>query len=115
MEYYTEQRPWGWFKILLETPTYKIKELLVKPGCRVSYQSHERRSEHWVVVRGTATIVLDDKTYTLEEGMSTDVPTGTKHRIGNTTTSDLVFIEVQRGDYFGEDDITRYEDDYKRV
>jgi mannose-6-phosphate isomerase-like protein (cupin superfamily) len=113
--YYMEERPWGWFKILLETPHYKVKELLIKPGCRVSYQSHTRRSEHWLIVQGTATVILDDKSLTLEEGMSTDILTGTKHRIGNNGTTDMVFIEVQRGDYFGEDDITRYEDDYNRV
>ena len=113
--YYTEQRPWGWFKILLETPTYKVKELLVKPGQRLSYQLHHKRSEHWLVVAGVATVMLNDVVQTLKAGESVDVPFEIKHRIINNTSEDIVFIEVQTGTYFGEDDIVRIEDDYNRV
>ncbi len=113
--YYTEERPWGWFKILYETNTYKVKEILVRPGCRLSYQSHTKRSEHWLIVRGEATAILDDIESRVPVGGSVDVPVGAKHRIANNTNEDMIFIEVQRGTYFGEDDIVRYADDYNRA
>ena len=113
--YYTEQRPWGWFKILLDTPTYKVKELLVKPGARLSYQLHHKRSEHWFVVRGVATATINDVEQTLAAGHSVDVSVETKHRIANNGTEDVIFIEVQTGTYFGEDDIVRLSDDYNRA
>ncbi|MDO8626813.1 MAG: phosphomannose isomerase type II C-terminal cupin domain [Candidatus Magasanikbacteria bacterium] len=113
--YYIEERPWGWFKILLETPQYKVKEILVKPNSRLSYQSHKRRSEHWLIVQGTATVVLNDVAWVKKAGDSIEVPVGAKHRIGNHTAEDVIFIEIQRGEYFGEDDIERYSDDYNRT
>lgn len=113
--YYTEIRPWGGFKILLETPTYKVKEMTVKPKARLSYQSHQHRSEHWTFVAGRATVVLDDENFDQQPGDHVNVPVGVKHRVANTGTEDVVFIEVQRGDYFGEDDIVRYSDDYNRT
>lgn len=114
-DYYTEQRPWGSFSTLGETPGYKIKEIRVKPGCRLSYQTHSKRSEHWVVVAGTATAVLNDRAFKMSAGESVDVPAGAKHRVGNHTEQDLILIEIQRGSYFGEDDIVRLQDDYNRT
>ena len=113
--YYIENRPWGWFKILLDTPTYKVKELLVKPGARLSYQLHHKRSEHWFVVQGVATATINDVEQTLAAGHSVDVPVETKHRIANNGAEDVIFIEVQTGTYFGEDDIVRLSDDYNRL
>lgn len=113
--YYIEERPWGWFKILLDTPTYKVKELLVRPGQRLSYQLHHKRHEHWFVVKGDLGAVIDDTEIFFETGDSVDIPVETKHRAFNPSDEDVVFIEVQTGDYFGEDDIVRFEDDYKRT
>lgn len=115
MDYYFEERPWGWFRILYETPEYKVKEVGVKPGCRLSYQYHNHRSEHWIVVKGEAKVNLNDQEFILKSNQSADIPVKGKHRIGNEGTAEMVFIEVQRGDYFGEDDIVRLQDDYKRV
>ena len=113
--YYVEQRPWGQFKILYETPTFKVKELTVKPGARLSYQLHQKRSEHWLVVQGEATVTRDDQEIVLKTGESVDLPVGTKHRVANQGSEDLIFVEVQTGTYFGEDDIVRLSDDYKRA
>jgi len=110
----SEQRPWGGFKILLDTPTYKVKEILVKSGQRLSYQMHYKRSEHWYVVQGEAVVTLDDKDITVKKGEYIDIPVEHKHRIANKCDIDIVFIEVQTGSYFGEDDIVRFEDDYGR-
>lgn len=114
-DYYTEQRPWGSFTILYETPTLKVKKIRVKPGCRLSYQTHAKRSEHWVVVEGQARVILNDAEVILSVGESIDVPVGAKHRFGATAEGEMVLIEVQRGDYLGEDDIVRLQDDYQRV
>lgn len=113
--YITEERPWGRFTILYETDTYKVKEVLVKPGARLSYQTHAKRSEHWIVVQSSARVILDDQEFLLTEGQSLDVPVGAKHRVGNAGAKDLIFIEVQRGSYLGEDDIVRLADDYYRI
>ena len=94
-------RPWGEYQILLDDPKVKIKRIRVKPGQRLSYQYHTKRREEWVVVEGNLTIIIDDDL-------------GTKHRAWNETDKDVIFIEVQTGEYFGEDDIVRIEDDYKR-
>jgi mannose-6-phosphate isomerase len=110
----SEQRPWGAWHVLDEGPGYKVKRIDVLPGARLSYQLHRHRSEHWTVVRGTATCVVDDETVVLRAGESLDVSLGAPHRIANTEDGDLVIIEVQRGDYLGEDDIERLEDDYGR-
>jgi len=113
---YIEQRPWGLFEILDDASEhFKVKLMTIHPGRRLSYQSHERRSEHWCVVRGTAEVTLDGETHTVHLGESITVPLGAKHRCANAGDVDLVFVEVQLGDYFGEDDIVRYEDDYGRV
>lgn len=110
----SEQRPWGAWHVLDEGPGYKVKRIEVRPGQRLSYQTHEHRSEHWTVVTGTATCVLDGRELELEAGQSVNVAIGMAHRIANLHSEDLVVIEVQRGDYTGEDDIVRLDDDYGR-
>ena len=109
-------RPWGSYEVLSdESASWKVKYLTVSPGSRLSYQSHEHRTEHWTVVQGTAEVLLDGETHVVEVGSCIVVPKGAKHRCTNPGVEDLVFVEVQIGDYFGEDDIVRYEDDYGRV
>lgn len=110
-----ESRPWGGFLILEDRPTYKVKRIWVNPGQRLSYQKHMRRSEHWVIVEGRARVTLEGKEIILDEGESVDIPLEAGHRIENIGNRQLGFIEVQRGSYFGEDDIVRLEDDYGRV
>jgi mannose-6-phosphate isomerase-like protein (cupin superfamily) len=110
----SEQRPWGAWHVLDQGAGYKVKRIEVRPGHRLSYQFHEQRSEHWTVVRGTATCTLDGETVELKTGGSVEVGVGTPHRIANLHAEDLVMIEVQRGDYTGEDDIVRLDDDYGR-
>ncbi len=89
--------------------------MVVLPGKRLSYQRHAKRSEHWFIVSGTATVTLEGVEHTLGPGQSIDIPLGGAHRIANGGDTDLVFIEVQHGTYFGEDDIVRLEDDYGRI
>jgi mannose-6-phosphate isomerase len=109
-----EQRPWGSFTVLDDHATHKAKRLEVHPGHRLSYQRHERRAEHWFVVGGEAEVTLDGVVHRLRRGDAIDIPKGAAHRIGNPGDDQLVFVEVQVGDYFGEDDIERLEDDYGR-
>ena len=112
----SETRPWGSFHILDEGERYKVKRIEVLPGKRLSYQSHARRSEHWFVAGGTAKVTLNDREILVKSGQSVDIPTGAKHRVENPDASEkLIFIETQTGDYFGEDDIVRYEDDFGRA
>jgi mannose-6-phosphate isomerase len=110
----TELRPWGSFTILEEGPGHKIKRIEVKPGHRLSLQMHYHRSEHWIVVCGTAMVTCDDREEILHSNQSTYVPACTKHRLQNPGVIPLVIIEVQNGEYLGEDDIVRFEDDYAR-
>ncbi|HEX4472358.1 MAG TPA: phosphomannose isomerase type II C-terminal cupin domain [Nocardioides sp.] len=110
----SEERPWGAWHVLDEGRGYKVKRIEVRPGARLSYQTHAQRSEHWTVVEGTATCVLDGVTSEVPAGESIDVALGVAHRIANLGDGDLVVIEVQGGDYLGEDDIVRIEDDYGR-
>ena len=110
----TDHRPWGMYTVLDDDGTHKVKRIVVLPDKRLSYQRHARRSEHWFIVRGTAQVTLDGDVIELSAGDSVDIPVGTNHRIANATDSDVVFIEVQHGDYFGEDDIVRLEDDFGR-
>jgi mannose-1-phosphate guanylyltransferase/mannose-6-phosphate isomerase len=107
-------RPWGTYTVLEEGSSYKIKRIVVNPMSKLSLQSHTKRSEHWVVVLGTARVTCGERVYDLGANQSTFVPTGTRHRLENATDAPLQIIEVQSGDYLGEDDITRYEDDYGR-
>ena len=109
-----EHRPWGYYEILKEKTNYKVKRITVRPGGRLSYQYHYKRSEVWTIVSGTATMTLDDKISTHVYGDTILIPQGTKHRVENKGQDDLVFIEVQHGSYFGEDDIVRIQDDYDR-
>ena len=111
---YKEMRPWGSFENLLDVPYCKVKEIVVKPGQAPSYQFHHKRNETWIIVNGTGEVTLDDKISVVDRGHTVEVPVGMKHRIRNTGTEDLVFIEVQWGEYFGEDDIVRLADDYNR-
>jgi len=113
-EHSFEYRPWGMFENLLDSPSCKVKRLTVDPGQHLSLQYHNRRSEHWVVVEGTATVQLEGERLTLEAGHSIDIPLGTQHALGNDTDVPVVVIEVQMGSYFGEDDIVRVSDPYQR-
>lgn len=110
----SDRRPWGDYLVLEDAPTFKVKRITVDPGQRLSYQRHERRSEHWFVVAGTGTVTLDGTDRTLVAGSAVDIPAGTAHRMANPGALPLVFVEVQHGTYFGEDDIVRLEDDYGR-
>ena len=110
----TECRPWGSFTVLEEGAGYKIKRIEVKPGHRLSLQMHHHRSEHWIVVSGTAKVTCGEKEIMLCTNQSTYVPACTTHRLENSGVLPLILIEVQNGEYLGEDDITRYQDDYAR-
>jgi mannose-6-phosphate isomerase len=111
----TELRPWGSFTILEEGAGYKIKRIEVKPGHRLSLQMHHHRSEHWIVVSGTAKVTCDGEEKLLFCNQSTYVPACSQHRLENPGVIPLVLIEVQNGEYLGEDDIVRYQDDYARA
>ena len=109
-----ETPPWGSWEVLDHGEGYKVKRIHVTPGCRLSYQLHIHRSEHWVVLSGEATCTIDGQVSVAPAGHTVDVPLGAKHRLANLGDEELVIIEVQRGAYTGEDDITRFEDDYGR-
>lgn len=111
----TDQRPWGSYTILDEGEGFKVKRIEVLPEKRLSYQKHARRSEHWYVVRGQAKVTLNGDEILVAAGQSVDIPVGAAHRVENPTDDLLVFIETQTGDYFGEDDIVRIEDDFGRA
>ena len=111
----TEDRPWGSYTILEERESYKVKRIDVLPHRRLSYQRHEKRSEHWVVVEGEAVVTLEGKEIRLSPGQSVDIPRMAPHRILNPGPVPLIFIEIQKGEYFGEDDILRLEDDFGRT
>jgi glycosyltransferase involved in cell wall biosynthesis/quercetin dioxygenase-like cupin family protein len=110
-----DHRPWGFYEILSDRDDHKVKRITVYTGKRLSYQRHFRRAEHWYVVSGEALATRDGVEYVLKSGEAIDIPVGSWHRIKNIGSENLVFIEVQTGDYFGEDDIERAEDDYGRV
>ncbi|HIK38914.1 MAG TPA: phosphomannose isomerase type II C-terminal cupin domain [Geminocystis sp. M7585_C2015_104] len=110
----TETRPWGSFTVLEEGPGYKIKRIEVNPGHRLSLQMHYHRSEHWIVVSGTAKVICGDEEKIIGPNQSTYVPPCTPHRLENPGVIKLVIIEVQNGEYLGEDDIVRLQDDYAR-
>ena len=110
-----DRRPWGTFTVLDEGDTFKVKRIEVLPGKRLSYQKHAQRAEHWVVVEGTARVTLDDRDMIVEKGGAIDIPIGSAHRVENPGDELLVFIEVQRGSYLGEDDIIRLQDDFGRA
>ena len=109
-----EIRPWGSYTIIYDKPNHKVKTLTVTPGKRLSYQTHEKRSEYWVIVSGSGTVTIDGITTTCVGGDAYIIEQGVAHRIHNVGEDDLTFIEVQLGIYFGEDDIIRLEDDFGR-
>src|SRR5204863_1125291 len=106
-----DRRPWGTYTVLEEDRTFKVKRIEVLPGKRLSYQKHSQRAEHWVVVAGTAKVTLDGQEITVRTGEAIDIPIGSAHRVENANAELLVFIEVQKGSYLGEDDIVRLQDD----
>jgi len=110
-----DERPWGSFTVLDEGEGFKVKRIEVLPAKRLSYQKHARRAEHWFVVKGTAKITLDGAEIIKKAGEAIDIPLGAAHRVENPGEKLMVFIEVQRGDYLGEDDIVRLEDDFGRI
>jgi mannose-6-phosphate isomerase-like protein (cupin superfamily) len=111
----TDHRPWGYFQVLSDEQYFKVKKIVVYPGKRLSLQRHKQRSEHWHIVVGEALVTIDNKKVRLLGSESIDIPKAALHRIENTGKDDLCFIEIQRGEYFGEDDIERIEDDFGRV
>jgi len=110
-----DRRPWGTFTVLDEGESFKVKRIEVLPGKRLSYQKHAQRAEHWFVVQGTAKVTLDDREITVSAGEAIDIAVGSAHRVENPGKDLLVFIEVQRGSYLGEDDIVRLQDDFGRT
>ncbi|HJZ82813.1 MAG TPA: phosphomannose isomerase type II C-terminal cupin domain [Pyrinomonadaceae bacterium] len=109
-----DRRPWGTFTVLDEGENFKVKRIEVLPGKRLSYQKHSQRAEHWFVVQGTAKVTLDDREIVVATGEAIDIAIGSAHRVENPGADLLVFIEVQRGNYLGEDDIVRLQDDFGR-
>ncbi|MBL8190777.1 MAG: phosphomannose isomerase type II C-terminal cupin domain [Acidobacteria bacterium] len=110
-----DERPWGTFTVLDEADGYKVKRIEVLPGKRLSYQKHAQRAEHWFIVAGTAKVTLDGQEIILKPGEYVDIAIGAAHRIENPGEETVVFIEVQRGGYLGEDDIERLQDDFGRT
>jgi len=110
----SEERPWGRFFVIHDEPSYKLKRIEVEPGGRLSYQYHNKRSETWTIVEGNGKILLNGIEKDFIKGETFIISRGVKHRIQNNTNEKLVFIEVQTGTYFGEDDIVRIHDDYNR-
>ncbi|MAF24431.1 mannose-6-phosphate isomerase [bacterium] len=115
MSNYKEKRPWGEFENLLEESFTKVKKITILPNERPSYQYHDKRSEIWSIVKGSGIATLNENIIEVKAGDVIEVPLGCRHRIENTSDhEELIFIEVQHGTYFGEDDIVRIEDDYDR-
>ena len=112
---YIEQRPWGQFENLLDADYCKVKQIIIKPGQAPSYQYHYKRSEVYVIIKGKALIKLDGIEKEYNVGDTVIIPVLTKHKVTNAGNEDLIFIEVQHGEYFGEDDIVRLEDSYGRI
>lgn len=110
-----ENRPWGTFEVLHTDNQCKIKRIIVNPGQQLSLQYHTKREEHWYVIEGAGLVTCGDASWGLTTGMSTNIPRMTPHQISNFGDTKLVFIEIQTGDYFGEDDIVRIKDIYNRI
>lgn len=108
------ERPWGRYEVLQESATHKVKCIWVSPGKRLSYQRHAKRAEHWFIVAGTAEVTINGEISTMGPGDSVDFGNGVLHRIHNVGKDEVIFVEVQTGTYFGEDDIERVEDDFGR-
>ncbi|MFH1139798.1 MAG: phosphomannose isomerase type II C-terminal cupin domain [Pseudomonadota bacterium] len=111
---YIDHRPWGYYLVLADESDHKVKRIVLNQAQRISFQRHGKRSEHWFLVQGEALVTLNDRTIKLFTGQSIDIPRGAWHRVQNIGEANLSFIEVQTGEYFGEDDIERREDDYGR-
>jgi len=111
----SDERPWGRYEVVEERPGFKVKVLEIKPGARLSLQRHSRRGEHWVVVEGTADVICGEREIKLKKGEHIHIPPDTNHRLGNSSEHPLALVEVQLGDYLGEDDIIRISDDYQRA
>ena len=110
-----DRRPWGTYEVFDEGDLFKVKRIEVLPGKRLSYQKHAQRAEHWFVVSGQAKVTLNDQDIVVPAGHAIDIPIGAAHRVENEADETLVFIEVQRGSYLGEDDIVRLQDDFGRA
>lgn len=110
-----DHRPWGYYQVLSDETDHKVKRIVIFPGKRLSLQRHQQRAEHWFVVKGSALVSRGQEQVRLRAGECVDIPLGAVHRIENSGKENLVFIEVQSGNYFGEDDIERIEDDYGRA
>ena len=110
-----ELRPWGNFQVLCEENTFKIKKITVDPKSRLSYQYHDKRSELWYILSGKGIVTINDEKIELNVGSTIKINKRDKHRIENNGSENLIFIEIQTGSYFGEDDIVRIEDDYNRT
>ena len=108
-------RPWGRYEVLDEEATHKVKRIWVLPAQQLSYQRHKFRAELWTLTQGSGVVTIEGKTSPIKAGDSVEFPAGTLHRISNTGTEEIIFIEVQTGTYFGEDDIERIEDDFGRA
>jgi mannose-1-phosphate guanylyltransferase/mannose-6-phosphate isomerase len=108
-------RPWGHYDLLHDGPGFLVKSLVINPGAAISLQRHHKRAEHWVVVRGVATVTRGDECFDLGENQSTYIPVGMIHRLENRGSAQLEIVEVQSGSYLGEDDIERFSDIYKRT
>ena len=109
-----DERPWGDYEVVDEGPGYLVKRITVRSGHRISYQRHESRAEHWFVVSGSGVATIDGEERPVSQGSALDIAVGAAHRIASDDGSTLTFIEVQTGDYLGEDDIERLDDDYGR-
>jgi mannose-6-phosphate isomerase len=110
-----DERPWGSYTVLEDAADHKVKRIEVLPGKRLSYQKHTKRAEHWFVVQGSGLVTLDGVDVAVPAGSAIDIPLGAAHRIANVGSDQLVFIEVQHGESFDEDDIVRLEDDFGRT
>ena len=108
-------RPWGFFEVLSDEKDHKVKRITIEPGGRLSLQRHRHRREHWFIIQGESTVMVDGQEKRVIAGQAIDIPQGSLHRIANNGPENLVFIEVQLGSYFGEDDIERVDDDYGRI
>lgn len=114
-QHFVDKRPWGRYEILLADPHFKVKRIEIKPGARLSLQKHFKRGEKWTVVRGKGIATVNGRRIPVKEGSFVRVPRKAVHRMANTGKRPLVFIEVQLGSYFGEDDVVRLADDYNRL
>ena len=108
-------KPWGSYQIIDQGKNFLVKNIIVKTNCKLSLQSHKHRSEHWIIVEGTAEVIINDNISTLEPNQSTYIPSNTKHRLSNNHDDNLILIEVWYGKNLDEEDIIRYEDIYNRV